>query len=417
MGGVFENIEVFAETKFPVPVWCVSVSPSGILAGLDDGTIVLLRNDLVESQRVEKAHHDKAITQLQWAADGLHFLSCGIDANVRVWVVGVTGVACVYALKQPAPLVSALFHPMCIDSKSSKFIDSSSSPPSMLFVVTGDKRLSGWVNGQLELYEALPVKDPPVCMAVGGAEKSSGSRIFASTTLIAIGTKSGELLVYEYSSEHGIVFLNSLACRNRRGPYSGGTPIVAIDFITDSDLLVSSQDNRIRLVHIEKSMKKSSSSASYKSADQSHRPSTILNYSLTLSIVQKFRGHKSSLGESPLGAFVLHPANSPPVMQVGSECGRIYAWSLPELSGGKFFARKRSIFKRFARKFKPSRAIKSSESWVAVGINDKLTAVAPGPWNSSGGTCTVTASLEGCVRLFMGKFIVPLANEVVRGEI
>ncbi len=392
MGGVYEDVELFAETKFPVPVWSVSVSHSGILCGLDDGTIVLLRNDLVESHRTEHAHHKSAVTQLQWAPDSLHFLSCGMDAYVKVWRVDGDQLKCMHALKQPASLIAASFHPNWgVDPVLGGGEDT-------LFVLTGDKRISGWVNGQLELYEALPPKDTPVSMAVSSQLSDSGA------CLIAIGTKKGDLLLYEHSAD-GITFLSSIACRNRRGPFSDGTPIVAISFVTESDLLVSSQDNRIRLVHIAKSVskggggtnspKKTASGASYTS-----KGSTGANVSFALSIMQKFRGQKSSSGESPFGAFVLSPPAGPPVLQVGSECGRIFAWSLPEFAGGQFAQRKRSLLKRIARKLKPSRALKSSESWTAVSYPDKLTAVAPAPW----GACTVAASLEGYVKIFLGKF-------------
>ena len=87
-------------------------------------------------------------------------------------------------------------------------------------------------------------------------------------------------------------------------------------------------------------------------------------------------------------------------MQCGSECGRVFVWAMDLEQQDS----KRSAIRRFARKFKPSRALKSAESWIAASPPDKLTALAPAPWNpnkgSVGGTCTVTATLEGVVRMF-----------------
>jgi hypothetical protein len=51
--------------------------------------------------------------------------------------------------------------------------------------------------------------------------------------------------------------------------------------------------------------------------------------------------------------------------------------------------------------------LKSSESWLAVQYPDRLTCATAAPWNpekgSIGGSCTVTGSLDGYVRLFFNR--------------
>ena len=392
LGSVYSEVHLWAETKLTCPVWSLSVSRSGILCGCDDGRVVLLNTNLVEIVSFE-AHGSSPVVTVLWAGDSLHFLSVGTNSTLKIWSFDQTEagnasddkVTCLYALTQTSAVVAACFHPFSFPS-SSLFAMSPSKTPSRtntLFVLTSDRRIAVWTDGMFERYESLSSKDPPVCMStsVKGFHTSSFSADCSSTSVfIAVGTKSGDLLLYSYIPERGIYYETSISCRNRRGVYKDGTPIVSIVWVNRTDMLVATQDNRIRLVRI----KNNEASSSGKRIE--------------LTVIQKYRGHKSSNGEAPLAAFVLSPPFAEAILQCGSECGRIYVWPLD--SG----AQKRSVLKRIARKLKPSKALKATESWYAVDAPDKLTAVVPAPWSpekgSIGGSCTVASSLDGYVRLF-----------------
>ena len=113
---------------------------------------------------------------------------------------------------------------------------------------------------------------------------------------------------------------------------------------------------------------------------------------------------------------------------VGSECGRVYVWPLdppPEPSALDPSGNQKSksiissatpstnpapsLLKKFLHSIKPSRAKTSTDTWLAVGAPDKLTAVVPAPWvphqgRIAGASCAVTASLDGSVKLFLAEY-------------
>ena len=396
------------------------MSKSGILCGCDNGTVIFMNSNLVINETIPA--HRSAVTHVQWTIDGLHFLSAGTDSLICIWSMAYNPekpaeVRCLMAIPQNSPLVSACFHPLSFSSPNASFtfVQKSTdvpvafsmvgakdlttpSPPVntrtqksvVVFSLTSDRRIGVWVDGQADRYESLSSKDPPVCMSCCLRSYSPSSSVVAvdhGAALLAVGTTTGNLLVYSYTPEQGLKYEASIVCRNRNGPYKDGTPIVSITWINSNEMLVATQDNRIRLVKL-------SLVSGLRSFGR-----------VTLSIVKKFRGHKSAAGESPFGAFVLSPPFGDAVIECGSECGRVFVWQFP--GSRNFTEPKKSFWEKIARTFKPSRAIKSIECWRAVEHPDKLTAVAPAPWNpdrgSIGGSCTVTASLNGYVRLFFNK--------------
>ena len=424
---IYSEVHLWAETKLDCPIWSLSVSRSGILCGTDVGTVLLFNTNLVLCQSLQ-AHPACAVLTVQWSGDCLHFLSVGtLDKCVKVWSVEHfkdspnKDAVCVYSLPQMTRVVSALFHPCTFAfdvsqqsvagvSVMSKNVAAGSvmsktaigqslvssantfaSPTTLntVFIMTADRRVGVWTNGSVERYESLSPKDPPVCMSVSLVSSQSPTPAHGPV-FIAVGTRTGELLLYTHSPEFGISFSTSLACRNRQGKYSHGTPIVGISWISDNEMLVSSQDNRVRLVKI------------IPAASSSSRSLPTAKYKCSLLVVCKFCGHTSSGGEAPLGAFVLRPPFAPAIVQCGSECGRIFVWLLDE--GG---VESPSWAKRVSLRLKHSRARKSREYWYAVMGTDKITAAAPAPWNPEkgqiGGSCTVTTSLEGYIRLFFNR--------------
>lgn len=129
-----------------------------------------------------------------------------------------------------------------------------------------------------------------------------------------------------------------------------------------------------------------------------------------MTVVKKFKGHRSSGGEVPLAGFVHSAPFAKPVLIVGSECGRVFAWPLdPQGLSETKVESSSSILSKLWNNVRTSRARSSTDTWVAVQGPDKLTAVAPAPWipqkgRIAGASCTVTASLDGSVKLFLAEF-------------
>ena len=368
------EVTLEAETHLGCPIWSIGVSKSGILCGCDDGSIVLLNSNLDCCFRLQQAHGSSPVVSVSWAEDGVHFLTVGTDLTVKVWSIETTEertATCLYTLLQISPVITASFHPRTFPAVSSLILDPTkkSLTGCTVFVLTADRRISIWTDGQIERYESLSSKDSsPVCMS---------TRLVEAVPWIAVGTKTGELLVYSFVWDKGLVFEQSISCRNRRGKFKDGTPIVSIFWVTARDLLVASQDDRLRLVRL---------------GSKGNSPS----------VIAKFKGHESSKGEVPLPAFVVSPPFGDKVVQSGSECGRIFIWSLkrtllptPKKSG-------------FSLLSKVSSASRPLDSWTAVTSSDKLTAVAPAPWvpekGQLGTSCTVTGSLDGVVKLFLCRY-------------
>jgi WD40 repeat protein len=359
------NVEMWGETHLGSPVWCIAASKSGILCGCDNGSIVLLNSDLECCFREEAAHGSSPVVRISWAQDGIHFLSVGTDFKVKIWCLVTDGsrrADCLFTLPQISPVISADFHPLTYPnpmatSTSLSMAKRTNPGPCTVLVVTADRRITVWTDGMVELYESMSSKDAsPVCMSV---------YLVDLVPYIAIGTKTGELLIYSFQSE-GMVFNQSLVCRNRQGKFRDGTPIVSIFWISDSYLLVASQDDRLRLISLKE-----------------------------MAVVSKFKGHESSRGEVSLPAFVVCPPFGPKIIQSGSECGKVFIWSLSD---------SRPVRSRLCG----SNAISAKDSWAAVGPRDKLTTLCSAPWSPDkgriGSSCTLSGSLDGAVRLFICKY-------------
>ena len=424
-GGLFSNVALWGECHLGCPVWSLSVSKSGILCGCDDGSLVLLNSNMGCCFRLQEAH-GSAITHISWADDGLHFLTVGTDLVVKVWsCCGSKEAECVFTMHQISPVISACFHPKAYSACSPGVQLSprsmSNNPPSSagghhvctVFVLTSDRKIGVWTDGMVEMYESISAKDSmPMSMSAhvrAAVFLSSSSSLLQSNhspeIFLALGTKNGDLLLYSFCSESGIGFEASVSCRNKRGKFSEGSPGVGVHWVSGSELVLSTQDNRVRLIKISAPQKKK----------------------VSMHVVKKFKGHKSSGGDVPLTAFVHSAPFARSVLMVGSECGRVYVWPLdpPESSALEASGNQKSksiissatpstnpapsLLTKFFHSIKPSRAKTSTDTWLAVGAPDKLTAVVPAPWvphqgRIAGASCAVTSSLDGSVKLFLAEY-------------
>lgn len=377
--GFLSDTEVIlhGETHLGCPIWCLAASKSGILCGCDDGSIVLLNSNLDCCFRLQEAHGSSPVLHVTWADDGLHFMSYGTDFTVKIWTIETPEdrtATLLFTLPQISPVISAVFHPRSYADDSGFFNEPANAQlknTCTVFVLTADRRLSMWTDGQVERYESLSAKESsPVCMSV---------RLVEAIPWIAIGTKTGELLIYSFLPDKGLVFEQCLVCRNRRGKFKEGTPIVSIFWVSNRDLALASQDDRVRLVRLSGS-------------GEGHS-----------GVIAKYKGHSSSRGEVPLTAFVVSPPFGEKVIQCGSECGKVYIWPLKHALD-PIPTKRQSLLNKFTR----SSASRHSDSWAAVSPPDKLTAVAPAPWSPEkaelGTSSTVTASFDGAVRIFLCKY-------------
>ena len=306
-GGLFSNVTLWGECHLGCPVWSLSVSKSGILCGCDDGSIVLLNSNMGCCFRMQEAH-GSAITHIAWAEDGLHFLTVGTDLVVKVWSCCGSEAECVFTMHQIFPVISACFHPLAYPASSPGVQlsprSTSNNPPSSagarhhvctVFVLTSDRKIGVWTDGMVEMYESISAKDsmpmsmsahvrPPVFLS------SSSSLLLGKRSpeiFLALGTKNGDLLLYSFCSESGIGFEASVSCRNKRGKFSEGSPGVGVHWVSGSELVLSTQDNRVRLIKISAPQKKKNFNAC---SEKIQRP-------------QIFRRRRSSHGLCPLGSL------------------------------------------------------------------------------------------------------------------
>ncbi|OMJ72675.1 hypothetical protein SteCoe_28808 [Stentor coeruleus] len=65
---------------------------------------------------------------------------------------------------------------------------------------------------------------------------------------LAVGLGKGEISLYSVKENFNLRFYNNIICRNRRGMFSNGRRVTGLSFITKDWLLVSTHDSRIRII-------------------------------------------------------------------------------------------------------------------------------------------------------------------------
>jgi len=85
---------------------------------------------------------------------------------------------------------------------------------------------------------------------------------FPSGDQIAIGFHNGKISVYDIIPK--LKYNTSFDCRNRFGKYSKGRKVTGLEFINNHDVLVTTNDSRIRLLNIKENKLKEKNSKDWK---------------------------------------------------------------------------------------------------------------------------------------------------------
>ena len=357
------DVQLAAETKLNVSIWALDVSKSGILCGCDDGAIHLLNTELLPIKTYNLAHRGP-VTYLLWHTDGIHFLSVGLDRCVRVWSLSFLND------KSNAPLLSvphscavtaACFAPRAVS------IDDSAPSSVWMFSAGTDGRLRAWRGPLLDQYES-------VAPAGGGSDRQPSAlaaRLDGSAALVAVGGQSGHLLIMRFVDGQ-FLLRAQMHCKNRSGKHSNGERIVSVCWTAPDELLVSTHDDRLRLLR--------------------YRERELIP-------IGKFKGHQSN-SKSPLGAYLIRPreglaSDDESYLISGSECGHVFIW------------------RRDATAVDSTGEVDTAasfESFLAVEKPDRLTACVPAPWEPERidsqarlPACSVVATLQGVVRIFYNR--------------
>lgn len=80
-------------------------------------------------------------------------------------------------------------------------------------------------------------------------QRISSIEFSPSSEYLLAGLFTGELLVCSIDRA-SFKQVGSIKCRNRRGKFSKGRKISGIQFVTDTEALVTTNDSRIRLISI-----------------------------------------------------------------------------------------------------------------------------------------------------------------------
>lgn len=109
-----------------------------------------------------------------------------------------------------------------------------------------------------------------------------------------IGLAHGQCMIFDYQKEDPkLRFLTQFNCRNRRGIFSKGKKVTGIEFLDDTNFIVTTNDSRIRLYNIS-----------------------------TYALIQKYKGLKNN--QNPLRASISQDGL---YVICGSETGKVYIWN------------------------------------------------------------------------------------------
>jgi len=158
-----------------------------------------------------------------------------------------------------------------------------------IFVTGGiDKTYHVWNKREDKSVCSQQAKDPITAISIS----PDGVRV-------AIGLNMGKIIICAYDNQK-LNYIWTIECKNRMGKYSKGTKITSIVFLDNTDIFVTNNDSRMRIVNVEGRL-------------------------LAPNIKQiKFKGHIND--SLPIRASI---SEDQEFILWGSEDGYVYIWSKP----------------------------------------------------------------------------------------
>jgi len=168
-----------------------------------------------------------SILDISWCVKVPNYLLVGrLDSKAFLWDIHNPEIPASIFEHEDA-VTGVAFHPESEEEK-------------MVFV-TGwlDKSYRVWINNETEPEWTQQAKDYITAISVS----PDGARV-------VIGLHMGQIIVWSYDN-YTLNYITSIECKNRLGKYSKGTKVTSIIFLDNTDVLVTTNDSRIRIVNVE----------------------------------------------------------------------------------------------------------------------------------------------------------------------
>lgn len=152
---------------------------------------------------------------------------------------------------------------------------------------------------------------------------------------VVIGCHTGQLIVCAYDNVK-LNYITSIECKNRMGKYSKGTKVTSIVFLDNTEVLVTTNDSRIRIVNVEGRLVNSGSKQ------------------------MKFKGHRND--NLQIRACISEDMD---YIICGSEDGYVYVWNKYLDEDAKISKERNDSFERFVP-FAPENTIPTTTTFLPL---------------------------------------------------
>lgn len=175
----------------------------------------------------ELYRHEEDILDIAWCPKSPNLLlSAGFDHKVILWNINQAE----WELKifvHPDAVPAVVFHP-------------ESDENTMIFLTAClDKSYRIWRKEHDDAVYSQLAKDHITAISIS----KDGARV-------AIGLYNGTVIVWSLDDDR-LNYITSIECKNRMGKYSKGTKVTNIIFWDNTEILVTTNDSRIRIVSVE----------------------------------------------------------------------------------------------------------------------------------------------------------------------
>jgi WD40 repeat protein len=271
--------EITVNSEEDATIWVTKFSPSGqFLAVSGQNPTVLLYEVETEGEQLFKPMpyraylgHTRPIVDLSWSKSSTHFISASMDKTAILWQVESSSP--ILRFSHPDIVSAVTFNPYVPFTQNANYC------------LTGcfDKMVRVW-NIPQDRVEAC-YQTPDLVTALSCS---------AETHLVIAGLRQGLCIVYEASVDVKLKFLSQVYCKNRKGRKAKGRKVTGIEFLDETQFLVTTNDSRVRLMNLQ-----------------------------DFTMVQKYKGCKNE--QAPIKATFSHNFSH---VICGSDTGSVYLWNL-----------------------------------------------------------------------------------------
>ena len=277
--GLVSTQEIALSSEEDATIWVVKFSPSGqFLAVSGQNPTVLLYEVEAEGELLFKPMpyraylgHTRPVVDLSWSKSSTHFISASMDKTANLWQVDSSSP--LRRFSHPDIVSAVSFNPYVVFTQNANYC------------LTGcfDKMIRVWNIPQDRVDACYQTPDLVTALACS-----------PDTHLVIVGLRQGLCIVYEASVDVKLKFLSQVYCKNRKGRKAKGRKVTGIEFLDESQFLVTTNDSRVRLMNLQ-----------------------------DFTMVQKYKGCKNE--QAPIKATFSH--NFSHVIS-GSDTGSVYLWNL-----------------------------------------------------------------------------------------